>query len=258
VKRLALAAALLVLAALPLWVGNTFYVNIATQILLYAVFALGINVLVGYAGLVTLGHAGLFGIAAYAGARMLNGGHGHAAVAAGALVAAVVVAALFAVLALRGTGLGFVMITVALGQIVWGIAYRWISITNGDNGISIKGRPSPLGLSLASPAAFYWAVLIVFVVAVASMAVSPASVAKWPPAEHPAATMNSGSPPNSPTWARAQAIAALTSVIWRGQRCCGLVRYSRERQTQPRLTRWAINACPCSVRLPKTHAPPGM
>ena len=174
-KRLALAAALLALAALPLWVGNTFYVNIATQILLYAVFALGINVLVGYAGLVTLGHAGLFGIAAYAGARMLNGGHGHAAMAAGALAAALVVAALFAVLALRGTGLGFVMITVALGQIVWGIAYRWISITNGDNGISIKGRPSPLGLSLASPAAFYWAVLIVFVVAVASMAVLAAS-----------------------------------------------------------------------------------
>ena len=174
-KRLALAGALLVLAALPLWAGNTFYVNIATQILLYAVFALGINVLVGYAGLVTLGHAGLFGVAAYAGARMLNGGHGHAAVAAGALAAALVVAALFAVLALRGTGLGFVMITVALGQIVWGIAYRWISITNGDNGISIKGRPSPLGLSLASPAAFYWAVLIVFVVAVASMAVLVAS-----------------------------------------------------------------------------------
>jgi branched-chain amino acid transport system permease protein len=174
-KRLALAAALLVLAALPLWVGNTFYVNIATQILLYAVFALGINVLVGYAGLVTLGHAGLFGVAAYAGARMLNGGHGHAAVAAGAIVAALVAAALFAVLALRGTGLGFVMITVALGQIVWGVAYRWISITNGDNGISIKGRPSPLGLSLASPAAFYWAVLIVFVVAVASMAVLAAS-----------------------------------------------------------------------------------
>jgi len=174
-KRLALAGALLVLAALPLWVGNTFYVNIATQILLYAVFALGINVLVGYAGLVTLGHAGLFGIAAYAGARLLNGGHGHAAVAAGALAAALVAAALFAVLALRGTGLGFVMITVALGQIVWGVAYRWISITNGDNGISIKGRPSPLGLSLASPAAFYWAVLLVFVVAVASMAVLVAS-----------------------------------------------------------------------------------
>ena len=57
---------------------------------------------------------------------------------------------MFAVLALRGTGLGFVMITVALGQIVWGIAYRWISLTNGDNGVSITARPSPFGLSLAS------------------------------------------------------------------------------------------------------------
>ena len=82
-KRLALGAALLALAALPFWVGNTFYVNIATQILLYAVFALGINVLVGYAGLVTLGHAGLFGVAAYTGARILDGGHGQPLHAAG-------------------------------------------------------------------------------------------------------------------------------------------------------------------------------
>jgi branched-chain amino acid transport system permease protein len=85
------------------------------------------------------------------------------------------VAAVFAVLALRGTGLGFVMITVALGQIVWGVAYRWISITNGDNGISIKSRPRPFGLSLASPPAFYWATLIVFVVGLAAMAIFVAS-----------------------------------------------------------------------------------
>ncbi len=63
----------------------------------------------------------------------------------------VAAAAVFAVLALRGTGLGFVMITVALGQIVWGVAYRWISLTNGDNGITISGRPSPFGSALASP-----------------------------------------------------------------------------------------------------------
>jgi len=84
-------------------------------------------------------------------------------------------AAVFAVLALRGTGLGFVMITVALGQIVWGVAYRWISLTNGDNGITISGRPSPFGLSLASPRGFYWATLAVFLLAVASMAVFVAS-----------------------------------------------------------------------------------
>jgi branched-chain amino acid transport system permease protein len=175
VKRLAVAAALVILAALPFWAGSTYYVNIGSQILLYAIFALAVNVLVGYAGLVTLGHAGLFGIAAYAGARMLNDGHGHVAIAAGALTVTLLVAAVFAVLALRGTGLGFVMITVALGQIVWGIAYRWISITNGDNGIAIKGRPSPFGLSLASPAGFYWATLVVFVLAIATMAIFVAS-----------------------------------------------------------------------------------
>src|SRR5207248_314889 len=171
VKRGALAVALAALATIPLWVPGTFYVNIASQILLYAILALGVNVLAGYAGLVSLGHAGLFGIAAYTGAKVLGAGGGHVAGAVAALAITVVAAATFAVLALRGTGLGFVMITVALGQIVWGIAYRWISLTNGDNGVAIKGRPSPFGLSLASPAAFYWATLVVFLVAVFSMAI---------------------------------------------------------------------------------------
>ncbi len=174
-KPVLLAVAVALLATVPLWIGSTYYVNIASQILLYAVFALGINVLVGYAGLVTLGHAGLFGIAAYTGARVMNGGADHLTVAVVAIAATLVAAAIFAALALRGTGLGFVMITVALGQIVWGIAYRWISITNGDNGVAIKSRPSPFGLSLASPAAFYWATVVVFLVAVASMAVFVAS-----------------------------------------------------------------------------------
>jgi len=168
-------AALAILAAVPFWVSGTFYVNIASQILFYAILALGVNVLAGHAGLVTLGHAGLFGIAAYAAAKIMNAGHGHVTVATGALAVTLVAAAVFAVLALRGTGLGFVMITVALGQIVWGVAYRWISLTNGDNGISITGRPSPLGLSLTTPARFYWATLIVFVIAVISMAIFVAS-----------------------------------------------------------------------------------
>jgi len=150
-KPFAIAIAVVILGTVPLWVGGTYYVNVASQILLFGIFALGVNVLVGYAGLVTLGHAGLFGIAAYTGARLLTGGHGHVVAAAGAVVLTLVAAAVFAALSLRGTGLGFVMITVALGQIVWGIAYRWISITNGDNGVSITGRPSPLGLSSSSP-----------------------------------------------------------------------------------------------------------
>jgi branched-chain amino acid transport system permease protein len=177
VKRLALAATLVVLATLPLWAGGTFYINIGSQILLYAVFALGINILVGYAGLVTLGHAGLLGIAAYTAARLLNGGYGHPAAVTAALALTLAAAALFATLALRGSGsgIGFVMITLAIGQIVWGVAYRWISITNGDNGISVSSRPSPLGLSLAAPAHFYWATLVVFLVALASIAMLVAS-----------------------------------------------------------------------------------
>jgi len=134
-----------------------------------------VNVLAGYAGLVSLGHAGLFGIAAYAAAKLMTTGYGHPVVIAGTLLVTVLAAAVFATLALRGTGLGFVMITVALGQIVWGVAYRWISLTNGDNGISISGRPSPFGLSLASPRGFYWATLVVFLIAVLSMAVFVAS-----------------------------------------------------------------------------------
>jgi branched-chain amino acid transport system permease protein len=175
VKRLALATALAILAAVPLWIGGTYYVNVASQILLYAIFALGVNVLAGYAGLVSLGHAGLFGIAAYSAAKIMTAGHGHLAVAIGALAVTLVAAAFFAALSLRGTGLGFVMITVALGQIVWGVAYRWISLTNGDNGVSVPGRPSPFGLSLASPAGFYWATFAVFLAAVASMAIFVAS-----------------------------------------------------------------------------------
>ena len=174
-KRVTLASALAILATLPLWIGSTYYVNIATQILFYAIFALAVNVLAGYAGLVSLGHAGLFGIAAYAAAKLLAGGHGHAVVVGGGLAVTVAAAAAFAVLALRGTGLGFVMITVALGQIVWGVAYRWISLTNGDNGISIASRPRPFGLSLASPHGFYWATLVVFLLAALSMAVLVAS-----------------------------------------------------------------------------------
>jgi branched-chain amino acid transport system permease protein len=77
----------------------------------------------------------------------------------------------FAVLALRATGIGFLMITLAIGQILWGIAYRWAGLTNGDNGVNVTTRPAPFGLSLASAPSFYYATLVVFLIAVVSMAV---------------------------------------------------------------------------------------
>ncbi|HTS93963.1 MAG TPA: branched-chain amino acid ABC transporter permease [Stellaceae bacterium] len=170
-KALAAALALLALATLPLWVDNTFYVNIASQIVIYAIFALGLNVLVGYAGLVSLGHAGLFGVAAYAAAWFAASGASDAAAAAGAVATTLAISAVFAVLALRATGIGFLMITLALGQIVWGIAYRWISLTNGDNGINLPARPTLAGLSLEGANAFYLFVLAAFLLAIATMSV---------------------------------------------------------------------------------------
>jgi branched-chain amino acid transport system permease protein len=169
--RTCIALALILLATLPIWVGNTYYINVASQILLFAVFALALNVLVGYGGLVSLGHAGLFAMAGYAGALMLDAGHGHFVANLTAVVATLVASAVFAMLALRSTGIGFLMITLALGQIVWGIAYRWASLTNGDNGINVTTRPAPFGISLASADSFYYATMIVFLIAVATMAV---------------------------------------------------------------------------------------
>ena len=174
-RRLPCLIALIALATVPFWLNSAFYTNIAAQILIYAILALGLNVLVGYAGLVSLGQASLFGIAAYAGAILINAGHGSLIVALVALLITLGATAGFAVLALRGTGLGFVMITVALGQIVWGIAYRWISLTNGDNGVSISARPSPFGLSLSTAPAFYWACFAVFLVTLGAMSIFVAS-----------------------------------------------------------------------------------
>jgi branched-chain amino acid transport system permease protein len=169
-QRAGIGIGILLLATLPFWVGNAYYINVASQILLFAVLALALNILVGYGGLVSLGHAGLFAIAGYTAALMLENGYGHLAADLSALVVAVFAAAVFGVLALRTTGIGFLMITLALGQIVWGVAYRWQSLTHGDNGVNVSSRPAPFGISLAAPESFYFATLIVFLIAIAAMA----------------------------------------------------------------------------------------
>jgi len=88
-----------------------------------------------------------------------------------ALVISLASTAVFAALALRTTGIGFIMITLALGQIIWGLAYRWISLTGGDNGINLHGRPSPFGLDLGSAPTFYYATLAIFLIAVVAVAI---------------------------------------------------------------------------------------
>ena len=170
-RLIALGIVLAALFTLPYWMGGIYYINVASQILFFAIFALGLNVLVGYAGLVSLGHAGLFGVAAYATGYMLQLGYGHSAAILVALSVGVASMAVYAVLSLRSTGIGFIMITLALGEILWGLAYRWISVTGGDNGITLHGRPAPFGVSLNSVNAFYYATLVIFIVSVTMVAI---------------------------------------------------------------------------------------
>ena len=170
-RAIALVVAVVLLLTVPYWVPGVYYVNVASQILFFAIFALGLNILVGYGGLVSLGHAGLFGVAAYATGYMLHIGYGHTLSIIVALMVGIASMALFAILSLRSTGIGFIMITLALGQILWGLAYRWISVTGGDNGITLHGRPAPLGFDLNTANSFYYMTLVIFVIAIISVAI---------------------------------------------------------------------------------------
>jgi branched-chain amino acid transport system permease protein len=154
-----------VLICLPSFAGD-FYINLASQVLIAAVFALSLNLLVGFGGMTSLGHASFLGVAAYISALLTSRyGFGHGPAAIVSIAGTTAMAAVFGVIALRASGLGFLMITLALSQVLWGLAYRMSNLTNGDNGIAGLTRPMPLGVSLDSAAAFYWFALVVTAVA---------------------------------------------------------------------------------------------
>ena len=93
------------------------------------------------------------------------GAPGNSAAAIAAVLFSTACGALFGLLALRASGIGFLMITLALGQIVWGIAYRANTLTNGDNGLRFPARPQPFGIDITGAPSFYWFTLIVFAIA---------------------------------------------------------------------------------------------
>lgn len=146
------------LAVLPWVLPGAFYVGIATHVLVFAMLALSLNILIGYGGMSSLGHAVYLGVPAYAYAWLTaNAGMGPASAAISAVALGTVLAAFFGVLALRASGLGFLMITLALGQIVWGLSYRWVALTGGDNGLR-AARPAVFGFDTADPTVFYYVV----------------------------------------------------------------------------------------------------
>jgi branched-chain amino acid transport system permease protein len=164
------AVALALLAALPLASGE-YYINLASQILIFAVFAASINLLLGYGGLATLGHAAYLGVGAYLSALMYLKWHvAPLLIAPIAVLGTTLMACAFGLIALRATGLGFLMLTLALSQVLWGTAYRWVSVTDGDNGLRGIARPSPFGLNLNEALPFYYFTLVLGVFAVWMMA----------------------------------------------------------------------------------------
>jgi branched-chain amino acid transport system permease protein len=156
-----LALLVVLLAVFPLVAGE-FYINLGSQILVAAIFAASLNLLVGYGGLPSLGHAAWLGLSAYISAWLfLKLGLGHWATAPLALLATTLIACLFGLIALRATGLGFLMLTLALSQVLWGTAYRWVAVTDGDNGLRGLTRPAPFGINLDDSSAFFYFTLIV-------------------------------------------------------------------------------------------------
>lgn len=174
-RRPKLFVAILVLIGftiLPLFIGS-YYQGLLTKMLIFAVLAMSLDLLLGYTGLPSLGHAAFFGSAAYSVALLSKHVTTNFWIAAGAGVGtALLVAAIFALLALRARGAYFLMITLALGQVIWAIAYDWRALTGGDDGLPGIPRPD-LGLpwNLWDTLNFYYFTLLIFLVTAGIMRV---------------------------------------------------------------------------------------
>jgi len=132
--------------------------------LIFGVLAMSLDVLMGYTGVTSFGHAAYFGTGAYVVAILSTRyGVGLLGCVSAALLAAILVALIFGLLLAHASGVYFLMITLALGMVIWGLVYRWVSMTGGDNGIAGIMRPDlGLPISLDEPIVFSYAVLIVF------------------------------------------------------------------------------------------------
>jgi branched-chain amino acid transport system permease protein len=146
-----------------LLLGSTFAVDLLVQAMIFGVLASSLNLLLGYTGLPSLGHAAYLGISAY-GVGILTTKFQMGAFSASvfAVLIAAATAALFGLFALRARGVYFLMITLALAMLIWGLAYRWVSMTSGDNGISGIARPTLGPVSLKDITHYYYFVLALF------------------------------------------------------------------------------------------------
>lgn len=147
------------LAAVPLVAGE-FWLGLVTHILIFGLLALSVDLLLGHAGLFSLGHASFFAVSAYT-VAILQVRYGVATLpaAAAGLALGTLLSAVFGIV-VRTRGVYFILITLALGYIVWGVAYRWASFTGGDNGVTNVPYAQVAGYAFDSATKYYYLVLV--------------------------------------------------------------------------------------------------
>jgi branched-chain amino acid transport system permease protein len=155
----------IVLVTLPL-ILPPYYVGLVVKMMVFALFAMSLDLLLGYAGMPSLGHAAYFGMAAYTtGLLALKAGWTVWLALPAGIAMAALTSVVFGLLALRTRGSYFLMITLALSQVLWGIAFGWRSLTGGDDGLPEVPRPNlSLPWSMSDNTPFYYFVLLFFVV----------------------------------------------------------------------------------------------
>jgi branched-chain amino acid transport system permease protein len=150
----ALAAAL----ALP-FAGGPFWTGLVTQMLIFGLLALSVDLLLGHAGLFSLTHASFFAVSAYTVAILqVRYGWPTLAAAPAGIVLGTLLAAVFGI-SVRTRGVYFILITIALGYVVWGVAHRWSSFTGGDNGVTNVPFPALGPAAITSHTQYYYVVL---------------------------------------------------------------------------------------------------
>ena len=164
-ERIAAAIALLFAASLPFFAGN-YALTVGAEIAIFVIFAASLHFLMSAGGLASFGHAAYFGLGAYgaAFAAKLAGLPMLAALLAGPLFG-LLGAAVFGFFSVQLSGVYFAMLTLAFAQIVWSIAFQWVGVTGGDNGI-LGVWPESWA---SSPSHFYWLSLVVAALAVGAL-----------------------------------------------------------------------------------------
>lgn len=164
-KLLAIAGAGAALAGAP-FVLNDYQVNLVIEAMIFGVFAIGLNFLVGYTGLVSLGHAMFLGIGGYGFGifTVLLDWPWWMAIPA-AIACSAVVSFLIGVVCVRSSGVGFFIMTLAFSELAYGVAFK-TKLVGGDDGMSGISRPDIgfLGLDIYDPATFYGFMFIAFAV----------------------------------------------------------------------------------------------